>query len=62
MFASFFLQKSPGNYENELNITKFKNKRKMFIKRQLGLELYSANTPKLRSKQTSGQLVDNYKT
>jgi hypothetical protein len=62
MFASFFLQKSPGNYENELNITKFKNKRKMFIKRQLGLELYSANTPKLSSKPTCGQLVDNYKT
>jgi hypothetical protein len=54
MFASFFLQKSPGKYENELNITKFKNKRKMFIKRQLGLELYSANTPKLRSKPTRG--------
>jgi hypothetical protein len=62
MFASFFLQKSPGNYENELNITKFKNKRKMFIKRQLGLELYSTNTPKLSSKLTCGQLVDNYKT
>jgi hypothetical protein len=54
MFASFFLQKSPGKYENELNITKFKNKRKMFIKQQLGLELYSANTPKLRSKPTRG--------
>jgi ribosome-binding factor A len=62
MFASFFLQKSPGNYENELNITKFKNKRKMFIKRQLGLELYSANTPKLSIKLARGQLVDNYKT
>jgi len=62
MFASFFLQKSPGKYENELNITKFKNKRKMFIKRQLGLELYSANTPKLSIKLTCGQLVDNYKT
>ncbi|SVD58651.1 uncharacterized protein METZ01_LOCUS411505, partial [marine metagenome] len=47
MFASFFLQKSPGNYENEIKITKFKSKRKMFIKRQLGLALYSVVTPKL---------------
>jgi hypothetical protein len=52
MFASFFLQKSLGNYENEINITKFKSKIKMFIKRQLGLELYGLNTPKLRSKPT----------
>jgi hypothetical protein len=61
MFASFFLQKSLGNYESEINITKFKSKIKMFIKRQLGLELYTPNTPKLRSKPTCGQPVDNYK-
>jgi len=61
MFASFFLQKSLGNYESEINITKFKSKIKMFIKRQLGLELYTPNAPKLRGKPTCGQPVDNYK-
>jgi hypothetical protein len=54
MFASFFLQKSPGNYANEIYITKFKSKRKMFIKQQLGLELYSAVTPKLQPIPTRG--------
>jgi hypothetical protein len=62
MFASFFLQKSPGNYETESNITKFKSKRKMFIKQQLGLELYSPVAPKLQHELTCGQLVDNCKT
>jgi hypothetical protein len=52
MFASFFLQKSLGNYEKEINITKIKSKRKMFIKQQLGLELYSAVTPKLQHTPT----------
>jgi len=54
MFASFFLQKSPGNYENEIYITKFKSKRIMFIKRQLGLELYSPIIPKLQHTPTCG--------
>jgi len=62
MFASFFLQKSPENYENETNITKFKSKRKMFIKRQLGLEPYGLIAPKLQHAPTCGQLVDNYNT
>jgi len=61
MFASFFLQKSPENYENEIKITKFKSKIKMFIKWQLVLELYSAIAPKLQYIPTCGQLVDNYK-
>ncbi|SVC41282.1 uncharacterized protein METZ01_LOCUS294136, partial [marine metagenome] len=54
MFASFFLQKSPENYENETNITKFKSKRKMFIKQQLGLELYGPIAPKLQREPTCG--------
>ncbi len=54
MFASFFLQKSPENYENETNITKFKSKRKMFIKQQLGLELYGPIAPKLQREPTRG--------
>jgi len=54
MFASFFLQKSPENYENETNITKFKSKRKMFIKRQLGLEPYGLIAPKLQHEPTGG--------
>jgi len=54
MFASFFLQKSPENYENETNITKFKSKRKMFIKQQLGLELYGPTAPKLQHTPTRG--------
>jgi hypothetical protein len=54
MFASFFLQKSPENYETETNITKFKSKRKKFIKPQLGLETYSPINPKLQPEPTCG--------
>jgi hypothetical protein len=34
----------------------------MFIKQQLGLELYSLVAPKLQHILTCGQLVDNCKT
>jgi len=54
MFASFFLQKSPENYENEIYITKFKSKRIMFIKRQPRLELYGPSVPKLKHTPTCG--------
>jgi len=54
MFASFFLQKSPEKYETETNITKFKSKKKMFIKPQLGLETYSPINPKLQPEPTCG--------
>jgi len=54
MFASFFLQKSLENYENETNITKFKSKRKMFIKQKLVLEPYGTIAPKLQLEPTCG--------